>query len=474
MLFKQDTIAAIATPPGEGGIAIIRVSGPDALGIAGRVFRAGRGTDGSPDYAGYTVRYGRFVEPEGEQAVDDGLLTVFRAPRSYTGEDTLELSCHGGRATSTRVLELTLRAGARLADPGEFTQRAFLNGRMDLAQAEAVADVIRARTERARRVARRQLDGALSQDIAQIKDELIGILAAIEVTIDFSDEVGELDHGAILERIRVARQRVQRLLRTAERGRILREGLRVAIVGRPNVGKSSLLNKLLRTERAIVTPIAGTTRDLVEESASVGGIPVVFVDTAGIRETQDEVERIGVARAQTAAANADVALLVLDGAAGVLGDDIVLADQIAASEGGKTLVVLNKSDLLPLSERHALEQKVKKEFPAAFTACVSLSAQTGDGLDALEAALVRLAGAEESGETSDADSVIVASQRHQQALASAHASLTHAEQTTTLQLPGDFIAIDVRGALDQLGLITGETVTDDIIHRIFRDFCVGK
>ncbi len=313
-LIAHDTIAAVATPPGEGGIAVIRVSGQDALAVAGRVFRSRNAGDVAL-WAGYTVRYGQFVEAENGNVVDDGLLTVFRAPHSYTGEDTVELSCHGGRVTTARILQLTLQAGARLAEPGEFTQRAFVNGRMDLAQAEAVADVIRARTDAAQRVARQQLDGALSQAVIQLKDELIGIVAAIEVTIDYSDEVGELDHATILPRIEAVQRGLAQLLQTAERGRILREGLRAAIVGRPNVGKSSLLNALLRQERAIVTPIAGTTRDLVEESANIGGVPVVFVDTAGIRATDDVVERIGVERARRAIAEADTILFVVDATA---------------------------------------------------------------------------------------------------------------------------------------------------------------
>src|SRR5579871_5477879 len=261
---QEDTIAAVATPPGEGGIAIVRVSGPEARAVAGRLFRPQRGGDPRA-FPGYSVHYGLFVDPQSNEAADDGLLLMFHAPHSYTGEDMVELSCHGGRTATAAVLRLALQAGARPAEPGEFTQRAFLNGRLDLAQAEAVADVIRARTEAARRLARRQLEGALSQAVAALKDELTGILAAIEVTIDFSDEVGELDYAALEARIADVAASLDRLLATAGRGRILREGLRVAIVGRPNVGKSSLLNALLRAERAIVTPIAGTTRDTVEE-----------------------------------------------------------------------------------------------------------------------------------------------------------------------------------------------------------------
>jgi tRNA modification GTPase len=473
MLFQHDTIAAVATPPGEGGLAIIRVSGPDAFAIAAHVFRPRQAGDVAA-YAGYTTHYGQFVEAATGEVADDGLLTVFRAPRSFTGEDTIELSCHGGRATTARVLQVALSAGARLAGPGEFTQRAFLNGRMDLAQAEAVADVIRARTEASRRLARRQLDGALSHAILRLKDEMIGILAAIEVTIDFSEEVGELDHAMILPRLLAVKQEIETLLQTAERGRILREGLRVAIVGRPNVGKSSLLNALLRQERAIVTPIAGTTRDLVEEAASIGGIPVVLVDTAGIRDTQDVVERIGVERAQNAASHADIVLFVLDATTGLLPDDIAIARQLDQAEAGRVVAVFNKCDLLPTGQDKAQATWKSEGLSRGVVGLVHVSAQTGEGLEVLEETMVRTAVG--SGNTADVsgESVIVANARHQQALASALGSLQEAEQTTRQRLPGDFIVIDVRGALDQLGLITGETVTEDIIHRIFRDFCVGK
>ena len=496
-MFKQDTITAVATPPGEGGLAIIRVSGPDALRIAGLIFHSRAGSDASR-YSGYTVHYGRFIDCVTGEVADDGLLTVFRGPHSYTGENTVEFSCHGGRATTARVLQLTLDAGARLADPGEFTQRAFLNGRLDLAQAEAVADVIRARTESARRLARRQLDGALSKTILSLKDALIGILAAIEVTIDFSDEVGELDHTSILARITIVRQEIQRLLQTADRGRIMREGLRIAIVGRPNVGKSSLLNALLRQERAIVTPIAGTTRDLVEESANIEGVPVVIVDTAGIRESADIVERIGVERARSAASSADLVLFVLDASMAFSREDEIILQQLIAAEEIPIIAVLNKCDQCGPAECQnyfaAPGAGSLQALPSTRMRFAYISALTGEGLEELEHRLIRMVfktedqsysdqcssrerDSEENsdGNLTDTDaSVVVANARHQKALEAAHQSLLEAEQTTQNLLPGDFIVIDVRGALDQLGQITGETVSEDIIHRIFHDFCVGK
>ncbi len=470
MRLQDETISAVATPSGEGGIAIIRVSGAKSRQIAESLFAPLRG-DKPQDYPGYTVRYGNFLDPETREIIDDGLLTLFRAPRSYTGEDCIELSCHGGRAVTTRLLQATLSAGARLAEPGEFTQRAFLNGRIDLAQAEAVADLIRARTESARRLARVQLEGSLSEAIAAIKDELAGTLAAIEVTIDFSDEVGELEYAPLQQRITTAKERVSRLLETGEKGRILREGLRVAIVGRPNVGKSSLLNALLRADRAIVTPIAGTTRDLVEESANISGVALVLVDTAGMRDTEDVVERIGVERARAAAETADVILLVSDIQEGFTKEDSQLLLRLKVAEAGRIVCALNKSDSLPSNEANERLQSIQAALGAQVSACVALSAKSGEGLDALEAALLNLLG-DSAGQGQE--TVIVANARHFEALQQAQTSLIEAESAANLQLPGDFIAIDVRGALDALGLITGETVTEDIIHRIFHDFCVGK
>lgn len=413
----------------------------------------------------HTIQYGRIRDPESGQTVDDALLLPFRAPRSYTGEDVIEFSCHGGSVTLGKVLRLTLQAGARLAEPGEFTRRAFLNGRMDLAQAEAVCDVIRARTEASQRVAVRQRDGALSIQVRAIRDELVGALAAVEVTIDFSEEVGDLDYPAMSERIAGIRKQIEALIATAGRGRVYREGVRLAIIGRPNVGKSSLLNALLREDRAIVTPVAGTTRDVIEETANVRGIPIVAIDTAGLRETDDLVERIGVERARGAAETASVILFVVD-ASGWSHDDAVIA---AGLSGRRAVWALNKADLIDPPEISASVESLSAL--AGDSPVIPVSALTGFGIDTLESALAEVI---LEGHAVLEEAAIVSNVRHLHALESACASLREAESTTQKRLAPDFITIDLRAALDSLGLITGETASDEVIHRIFRDFCVGK
>jgi len=470
-MLNSDTIAAIATPPGEGGIAIVRLSGPDALSIAAALFRAKNGCDPRA-LPGYSLIYGTVPDAESGEIIDDGLLSVFRSPRSFTGEDTVELSIHGGKATAQRVLRAALKGGARLAEPGEFTQRALLNGRMDLAQAEAVADVIRAQTDAAQRMARRQLDGALSGNVGRMRQELIGILAAIEVTIDFSDEVGDLDYPSLIERIRSVRADAERLLATADRGRILREGLRVALIGRPNVGKSSLFNALLRSDRAIVTDQPGTTRDRLEETANVEGMPLVLIDVAGIRDTEDAIERQGVERAESALQQSDIVLFVLDASEGVIDGDRVAAARLSEMDALRVIVVLNKCDVADKSALETADTVCRKFVRAESVA--EASALTGEGIPELERMLLELALGDDSRDGLGMESVVVSNVRHKQALDAAVASLVEAEQTAVQGLPGDFVAIDARGALDSLGLITGETVTDDIVHRIFKDFCVGK
>lgn len=449
-----DTIAAIATPIGSAGIGIIRISGPDALTTAARVFSA--------DPAGlpsHTATYGALIRRDIAEEIDRVVLTVFRSPRSYTGEDVAEFSCHGGMATMKAALQAVLDAGARLAEPGEFTQRAFLNGKLDLAQAEAVNDLIRSRTDAARKVALRQLDGALSEKIRTLRDQGLGVIAAIEAAIDFPDDVPEPDTAELKERITRAYENLLVLLKTFEKGRIYREGLRVAIVGRVNVGKSSLLNALLRHARAIVTPIPGTTRDLIEESLEIHGIPIVAIDTAGLRQTDDPVEKIGVALTHKSIDDADVMVFVVDASQKSLhDDDRRLFDMLAEKP---FICALNKSDLVSVSELEALAQTLPYE-------AIRVSAKYGGGIEELEAAIARRAGV--SGE----ESSLVSSARHKEALKSASESLRHALEGLDATEPIDLISIDLTAAYDSLGLITGETASDDLLDRIFSEFCIGK
>ncbi len=486
--YMNSTIAAVATPPGEGGIAVIRISGPQALAIAAQIFQplTSRSNKIVEHYDGYSVHYGVVGYPPVSLnnttdqliIVDDVILTVFKNPKSYTGEDVCEIACHGGSASTTAVLTLVLTAGAKLAEPGEFTRRAFMNGRMDLAQAEAVAALIRAKTDESRKAARRQLNGDFSLAVHAIRHELIGAVASIEVTIDFSDEAGDLNYTELLETLNASLERVIDLQAGADRGRVLREGRHIAIIGRPNVGKSALLNALLKTERAIVTPLAGTTRDTIEESLIVNGIPIVLIDTAGIRDTIDEVETIGIERSTEAARNADVCALVLDASVGIQSEDVDLFE--SAARGGETLIVLNKCDLVTPQSQSALTEIVAERLRVEMSSVHLVSALNRVGMEALERSLADpsfgSSGIRNSmeNEISSSTAPSVGIVRHIQALQAVHISIRHAIDSTQQEMPGDFIAIDIRGALDSLGLITGQTVTDDIIHRIFADFCVGK
>ena len=478
----MDTIAAIATPIGTSGIGVVRISGPRAVEIASRLFR---GSGRVEEFAGHTAHHGRLVTPaaktscqdgaphtepsakkaEGEP-IDDVVLTLFRAPSSYTGEDVVEISCHGGIAILRRVLSAVLESGARLAEPGEFTKRAFLNGKLDLAQAEAVNDLIRAGTDRARRVALSQLDGALSSKVGAAREHILGVIAAIEAAIDFPDDVDEPDRSWLGSQIRAARELVESLLATFASGRIFREGLRVAIAGRVNVGKSSLLNALLRHSRAIVTPIPGTTRDVIEESLEIRGIPIVALDTAGLRSTDDPVEKIGVELAERTLDSADLVLIVLDVSEGITAEDLELVKRITDKPA---IAVLNKIDLLPEEARSLATKehlgRLGRSLPA-----VQTSASSGQGIEELEDAIAEAAlSTELSGE-----GAMVTNVRHQQALQAALESIDHALETLSGSHPIDLLTVDLASARDSLGLITGETASEDLLDRIFSEFCIGK
>lgn len=453
---RADTIAAIATPPGEGGVGIVRVSGAEAFPIAERLFRR----RGRAPLQSHRVYSGAIVDPATGETLDRALLLPFRAPRSYTGEDVVEFHCHGSPYLLRRVLALVWREGARPAEPGEFTLRAFLNGKLDLAQAEAVVDLVRARSEAQLRSALTLHEGALSKQVHALGEELLRLLAMVEAHIDFSEELGELDVDALAPALERLLQRLESLLQGARGGRILREGARVAIVGRPNVGKSSLLNALLGEERAIITDIPGTTRDTLEESLLIGGVPIVILDTAGLRESADVVERIGIERARHAAERADLILFVYDLTAPDWDADRALLETLPTHT--PRVLAGNKTDrATPPQRQHALQ---------AFPDSVLISAWTGEGLDALKKAILTALELQRIGGETPA----LTHQRHIQAVEDARRALESAHTALVQGYPPDLIAVDLRSAWLALGAITGDTADETLVHRIFRDFCIGK
>jgi tRNA modification GTPase len=449
-MYEADTIAAVATPPGPGGIGVIRVSGPAAERLATQCFRRRR----AGRWETHRLYRGRVVDAGGA-ALDDGLAVLMRAPHSYTGEDVLELHCHGSPILLQRVLHALLQNGARAARAGEFTKRAFLNGKLDLAQAEAVAELVRARTADGASVAADQLFGRLSAHLAALREQLVGVKGQLEAGIDFSDDV-RLDASGLTRTLEGARRAIIELRRTYARGRLLREGLRVAITGRPNVGKSSLLNALLGAERAIVTAQPGTTRDVLEDQADFDGVPVVLYDTAGLRDAADEAERLGVERARTVATGADVVLVVLDTARPLAAQRGLLAE-------GTPIVVLNKIDLPCVWSADELADV------AGGHESVRVSATRPLGLDALRQAVTRRA----SLQWADNLPTLTSARQHD-ALINVERSLAHAIEGLQQGLPPDLVAVDVQGALDHVGAVTGIVTSEDVLDAIFREFCIGK
>lgn len=452
----DDTIAAISTPIGASGIGIVRLSGPEALAIADLLFVPARRGRRPATQETYTVSFGHVVV-SGE-VVDQAILTVMRGPRSYTTQDVVEINCHGGIVPLRRTLEATLAAGARLADPGEFTRRAFAFGRIDLAQAEAVADVINARTTAAQRAAGAQLEGALSQRVEQLRVQAVELLAQLEAQLDFGDHDVEPAAGEQIDATLAAlAAELAALLERADAGRALREGLQVAIIGRPNVGKSSLLNALLGEERAIVTPIPGTTRDVISEGLAIAGVPVTLFDTAGMREAADEIERAGVQRSERARRQADLVLLVLDGSDELHPEDHELLSRADA----RTVLLVNKCDLA-----QRVDLSAEQAAPALW-----LSALTGVGLDGLRTEIGRRVW---GGETEPAGEVLVTNVRHQQALAGAARAVEEAREAIRRGLTEEYVAQSLREALERLGEIGGRTLSEEIVDRIFERFCIGK
>ena len=456
----SDTIAAIATAvaPGQGGVAIVRLSGPRAEAIGRQLFHA----PGQQVWDSHRVLYGHVMDPATGERVDEALLLLMRAPRSFTREDVVELHCHGGLVVVRRVLELVFAAGARPAEAGEFSLRAVLNGRLDLTRAEAIGQLVAARSRRAAQLAMAGLDGGLQERIQGLRAGLLDQLSELEARIDFEDDLPPLDPAAVVDALRHTRAALQQLVAEAQQGELLREGLRVAIVGRPNVGKSSLLNLLSQRERAIVTDLPGTTRDLLESELVLDGVPLTLLDTAGIRPTSDPVEQLGIARSREALAAADAVLLLFDLAAGWTADDEALRQQVPA--GVPLLVVGNKADAAGIPA--GLETGAAALPPPAD---LSLSALSGEGLAALEAALLRCCGA------GPLEGLQVAlNQRQRDLAAAASASLERALTAAEQQLPWDFWTIDLRAAVRSLGAITGEEVSEAVLDRVFARFCIGK
>jgi len=457
-----DTIAAISTPPGEGAISIVRLSGEEAIAIADRIFQAGNKT--LAQVPSHTIHYGHIVDPEESRLMDEVMLSVMKKPRTFTREDVVEINCHGGIVVVNQLLQLVLRQGARLAEPGEFTKRAFLNGRVDLSQAEAVMDLIRAKTDKAMNLAVNQLDGNLSHLIRTLRQEILETLAQVEVNIDYPeyDDVEELTTRLLLEKATMVKGQIQALLATAQQGKILREGLSTAIIGRPNVGKSSLLNHLLREEKAIVTDIAGTTRDVIEEYVNVRGVPLKLIDTAGIRETEDVVEKIGVERSRKALAEAELILLVLNQSEGLTQEDKQLLELTA---GSRRIILLNKTDLEPKLAPAELAQY------AADEPIFSVSVLTSEGLDQLEQAIADLFF---GGKTTDKDASYLSNTRHIALLENAVQSLSEVIQGIEAGMPVDLVQIDMTRCWDYLGEVVGDSVQDELITQLFSQFCLGK
>ena len=474
---QNDTIAAIATPPGVGGIGVIRVSGPEAFAtVLPLLQRPGR----HPGFSlppSHKLTYGHIVDPKTSEMLDEVLVAFMSAPHTYTREDVVEISGHGGPLVLQRILRLVLAQGIRMANPGEFTLRAFLNGRLDLAQAEAVMDLISAQTEAGQRLAMQQLRGRISEQIQAARRTVLDVVARIEASIDFPEEDVPIPQPTELQPlIEIAIQQVDALLAGSEQGRLYRQGLRTAIIGRPNVGKSSLLNALLRSERAIVTPIAGTTRDTVEEVANLRGIPLYLIDTAGITPTDDPVEQIGVQRSRAAAETSDVILLVFDGAEHLTEQDRQISREVQTMDRPVILVV-NKADrpqCLEINRLRDIWPDVEMGTPTTSKMSRPLlmtSTLTGAGLSALEATLADLV---LGGKTIQGESALVTSARHQEALRLAAEHLRASLVPLQQALPLDFVSIDLRAAYDALGEVTGETASEDLLEKIFSEFCIGK
>ncbi|MFQ5673988.1 MAG: tRNA uridine-5-carboxymethylaminomethyl(34) synthesis GTPase MnmE [Nitrospinales bacterium] len=456
----RDTIAAIATPPGEGGIGVIRISGGDSLSLALRLFRPAREI-AERDMVPRRVYFGRVHDPRTGEGIDEALLTWFRAPGSYTREDVVEISVHGGVYITSRILRLVLDAGARLAAPGEFTRRAFLNGRIDLSQAEAVADLIHAASDKALQSALAQLQGALSGKLTAFYDNLMSVLAQLETTIDFPEEGLEFQQKTeLLDQVRRVRESLEALIQSYRQGKIFREGARVALAGKPNVGKSSLLNTLLQEDRAIVTPFPGTTRDVLEEQVRIKDIHINIIDSAGLRADPEPVEEQGIARTRAALAQADLALVLFDGSQALDANDEILIREV---KDKPCLIIINKCDLP--------EKLDVKQLQARLAEPIRISAKTPSGIHALideiHHRLVKTG-------TPPRESTVITRERHRELLVRAHQALLKTCRSIEEGLSEEFIAEDINDAVEALGMILGKTIEEDLLDKIFSEFCIGK
>lgn len=458
---QEETISAVCTALGEGAIGIIRVSGEKALAVGEHIFKAASGKKLAA-YAPNTLVYGHVLDTDGS-VVDEVMAVYMKAHRSYTAEDVVEIQCHGGVRSLQKILTLSYVAGARPAEPGEFTKRAFLNGRIDLVQAEAVMDIIKSRSDAALKVAVRQQEGQLSKQVRGLRRELLDVIVNLEAVIDYpEDDIEEITFGNVLTEVNKTVDGVKKLLENVHTGKILREGLKVAIIGKPNVGKSSFLNFLLKEDRAIVSEFAGTTRDVIEEQFLLGGVPLVLADTAGIRDTEDYVERIGVEKSRRILSEAELAIVVLDGSQPLADEDREILELV---NGRRYVIIINKSDLGSADVKAALPE----EFKTA--PVIELSAKTGEGFEAFTEWLQKFVYGDDR---HLGDGIYVQNARHERLLQNALASMNDALTAAEAHLPYDCIMIDLRNAAEYLGEITGDAVRDEIINEIFSKFCIGK
>ncbi len=459
-MFIDDTIAAIATAPGEGGIGIIRISGEKSLQVANDIFKSISGKK-IEEYNTRTLVYGHIVD--GDKVIDEVLVAYMKGPNSYTTEDVIEINCHGGFISVKKILELVLSKDVRLADQGEFTKRAFLNGRIDLAQAEAIIDVINAKTDMAHTVAQSQLEGSLSKKIRELRYNITEMLAQITVSIDFPDEdVEHITYNTLKEKSLELQEEINKLYDTAESGKILRDGLKTVIVGKPNVGKSSLLNAVLGENRAIVTDIPGTTRDVIEEFVNIKGIPLKIVDTAGIRETEDVVEKIGVEKSKEFFNAADLSIVVLDSSRELESEDIEILESV---QRNKTIVLLNKTDLNKVIDIEKVKEYIDEEN------IINISALQNEGIEKIHDKIEDMVF---SGTIRNSSDLVVTNSRHKDALYKAKQSIADAIMAIDSYMPLDFIEVDFKNIWDYLGYINGDTVTEDLLDTIFSNFCIGK